>query len=150
MARHLGQEKTLASVRKCFWWPGVTKDVAEYCRSCEVHVHVCQRTVRKGPKVPLIPMTIMGVPFERIAMDIIRPLPKTSTGEQYVLVFTDYATRYPEAYALRNVTASAVAERLIDLFSKYGVLKEILPNQGKNFISDLLDDVHTLLGIKTI
>ena len=90
MSGHFGWEKTLARVGKHFWWPGVTINVAEYCRLCKV----CQRTARKGPKAPLILMPIIGVPFKRIAMDVIGHLPMSSTGKQYVLVITDYATIY--------------------------------------------------------
>ena len=71
MAGHLGKERTLTRVRRRFWWPGMTKDVTEYCRSCEE----CQRTARKLSKAPLVPMPIMGEPFQRIVMDIIGPLP---------------------------------------------------------------------------
>ena len=111
MSGHLGCEKTLARVKTRFWWPGVAKDVGEYCCSCKV----CQRMARKGPKAPMIPMPIIEVPFRRIAMDVIGPLPKSSTGKQYVVVITDYATtciyssRYPEAYANGSVTALPVA-----------------------------------------
>ena len=41
------------------------------------------------------PLPIMGEPFQRIAMDIVGPLPKTRRGNEYILVVTDYATRYP-------------------------------------------------------
>ena len=98
--------------QKHFCRPGVTKDVAEYCCSCEV----CQGMARRGLKALLIPMPIIGIPFKQIVVDVIKPLLKSLTGEQYVLVITDYATRYPKAYAMRSVTASAVAERLIDMF----------------------------------
>ena len=38
--------------------------------------------------------------FKRIAMDIIGPLPRSRSGNQYILVICDYASRYPEAVPL--------------------------------------------------
>ena len=102
---------------------------------------------RRGQKAPLVPMPIIGKPFEQIAINIIGPLPQKSNGNQYVLVITDYATRYLEAYALRNASVVSVAEKLIDLFSRHRIPKEFLTDQGINFMSDLLQEVHTLVGI---
>ena len=79
-------------------------------------------------------MPIIGEPFERVAMDLIGPLPRTRTGKKFVLVVSDYATRYPEAYALRDGTAPTIAEKLVDMFSRYGIPKEILSDQGTNFM----------------
>ena len=62
-------------------------------------------------------MPIIETPFDRIALDIVGPLPKTSRGHRYILVLVDYATRYPEALPLRAATAKAVARELMLLFS---------------------------------
>ena len=40
----------------------------------------------------MIPMPIITTPFHRIAMDIVGPLPKTRSGNKYVLTICDYAT----------------------------------------------------------
>ena len=83
MAGHLGRDRTLDRLRKHFWWPGITHDVAEYCRSCPE----CQRVSKCGTKAPMVPMPIIGEPFERIAMDLIGPLPRTATGKQFYVMF---------------------------------------------------------------
>ena len=58
-------------------------------------------------KESLIPMPIIDIPFNRIALDIVGPLPKTSRGHRYILVIVDYATQYPEPppYLWRRVEA---------------------------------------------
>ena len=58
-------------------------------------------------------------------MDIVGPLPHSSSGKRYILVICDYATRYPEAVALRTIDANAVAEELLS-FARVGVPEEIL------------------------
>ena len=66
-------------------------------------------------------MPIIGEPFKNIVMDIVGPLPRSRSGNRYVLVICDYATWYPEAIALRRIDAEHVAEELIKVFSRVGV-----------------------------
>jgi len=72
-AGHLGIRKTQDRLEPHFFWPGITKDVAHYFKSCDK----CQRE-GKGPNpspAPLIPLTLMDEPWSRIAIDIVGPLP---------------------------------------------------------------------------
>ena len=58
-----------------FYWQGIKKDVTEYCQTCPE----CQRTApRPSNRSPLIRMPILEVPFDRLALDIVGPLRKTS------------------------------------------------------------------------
>jgi hypothetical protein len=66
----------------------------------------------------LIPLPIASVPFSRIAMDLVGPLPKINRGQQYIMLILDYATRYPEANPLRTMAIKGIAHELVMLFSK--------------------------------
>ncbi len=88
-----------------------------------------------SPKAPLRPLPLMQVPFERIGMDLIGPLERSARGNRFALVLVDYATRYPEAVALRNISAKSVAEALFSMISRVGIPKEILTDQGTAFMS---------------
>uniref|UniRef100_A0A8C1PVR7 Integrase catalytic domain-containing protein n=1 Tax=Cyprinus carpio TaxID=7962 RepID=A0A8C1PVR7_CYPCA len=83
-------------------------------------------------------------------MDIVGPLEKTKTGNRYMLVITDYATRYPEVFPLKSIKARVVASALIQLFSRVGFPKSIVTDQGSNFMSELLKQVYKLFGIKGV
>ena len=147
MAGHLGKKKTSDRVLQRFYWPGVYRDVEDHIRICEQ----CQRSAPKGKvKAPLIPLPIMEEPFKRIAMDVVGPLPRSSSGKRFILVICDYATRYPETIALRTVDAPTIAEELLKFFARMGVPEEILTDQGTNFTSQLLAEVYRLLHIKPI
>lgn len=80
-------------------------------------------------------------------MDIVGPLVKSARGHEYILVVCDYATRYPEAFPLRTITAPAVLRALVQMFSRVGIPDEILTDQGTNFTSRLLQLFHKQLGI---
>lgn len=101
-------------------------------------------------RAPLIPLPIIGEPFQRIAMDVVGPLPRTNKGNRFILVISDYATRYPEAIPLRSVTAHNVAEVLVDIFARHGIPEEILTDQGTNFTSALLGELYKLIGVRAL
>ncbi len=147
IAGHLGRKKTAQRILRRFYWPTLYKDVADFCRSCEA----CQKsTHRRVPKAPMIPLPVVAEPFQRLAMDIVGPLPRSRAGNRYVLVVCDYATRYPEAVALRNIDAESVAEELVKLFARVGIPREILTDQGTNFTSQLLAEVYRLLHVDSL
>ena len=83
-------------------------------------------------------------------MDIVGPIPRSRSENRYVLVICDYATRYPEAIALRRIHAEHVAEELIRVFSRVEMPQEILTNQGSNFTSQLLAELYQLLHVHPI
>ena len=45
-------------------------------------------------------------------MDIVGPLPRSSSGKRFILVICDYATRYPEVIPLRTIDANRIASVL--------------------------------------
>ena len=88
----------------------MSKDNADFCRTCPE----CQKTAsRRPPKVPLEPFPVVGTPFEQLGMDVVDPLERSKAGNRFMLVITDYATRYPEVFALKAVKARTVATCLI-------------------------------------
>ncbi|KAL0199892.1 hypothetical protein M9458_003079, partial [Cirrhinus mrigala] len=111
----------------------------------------CQwNATRKPPPNPLIPLPIIDVPFERIGMDLIGPLPKSAREHEHILVIVDYATRYPEAVPLRKATAKAIAQELFLLFSRAGIPAGILTDQGTPFMYRLMADLCRLLRVKQL
>lgn len=145
MGGHLGTEKTTQRVLQRFYWPGVHRAVEDYCKSCPD----CQLTAPMTHfRSPLVPLPIIEVPFDRIAMDLVGPLVKSSRGFQYILVVLDYATRYPEAIPLRNTSSKSIAKELFNMFTRTGIPKEILTDQGTPFMSKVTKELCKLLKIK--
>ncbi len=144
---HLGKRKTADRILRRFYWPTLFRDVQRYCRSCAT----CQKTSStRGRKAPLMPLPVIEEPFQRMAMDIVGPLPKSRTGKRFVLVICDYATRWPEAIPMKSIDAEHVAEELVGIFSRVGIPREILTDQGTNFTSQLLTELYRLLHVRPI
>ena len=59
MAGHLGITKTKDRILQRYYWLGIFKDVAQYCKSCEI----CQRSRGKKPvKAGMIPLPLKTHP----------------------------------------------------------------------------------------
>ena len=145
---HMGNRKTRNRLLQNFFWPGIFKDVSEYCRSCPQ----CQRSVAKGKarKAHLISIPPISEPFARVAIDIIGPLNRTKRGNRFILTLVDYGTKFPEAIPLKSLDSESVAEALVSIFSRLGIPKEILSDQGSNFMSSLMQELCKLLSVKKL
>lgn len=135
----------LDNVRKRFFWSTCKLDVENWCKKC----HTCFS--RDGPNKRIngkLQIYNVGLPFERIAIDILGPLPKTINGNRFVLVITDYFSRWPEAIPLPNHQAATVAEALVvHVVSRFGIPLEIHSDQGRDFEALIFKALMNLLGI---
>ncbi|KAL5515018.1 hypothetical protein EMCRGX_G000127 [Ephydatia muelleri] len=143
---HLGVKKTLEKVQMRFYWPSQKKDVEKWCASC------AKCSSRKSPLPPRAPLQLedsVSRPLERIAMDIVGPLPVTERGNRYILVVGDYFTRWKEEYPMKDMEAQTVACILVNEFICHlGVPDTIHTDQGRNFESKLIKELCQMLGIK--
>ena len=142
---HLGVRKTISRIKQKFYWPGLQADVRSYIAGCET----CSK--RKGP-IPTkrAPMQLVrsGYPMERIAIDILGELPQTTKGNKYILVVSDYFTKWTEALPMPNMEACTVAKLLAEeIFCRFGVSQTIHSDQGRQFESNLFKEMCKLLGI---
>ena len=142
---HFGIHKTLGRVRERFYWCQCRRDTEAWCRSCDL----CAS--RKGPPKKIrAPMAQYNVasPMERLAVDVMGPLPVTESGNRYLLIAMDYFSKWPEAYALPNQEATTVAEVLVkELVCRFGVPLYIHSDQGRNFESAVFGEMCNLLGM---
>ena len=132
-AGHLGVNKTLERVKERFYWPGCTKDVKDWCRACDL----CASRERptRTPRAPLRTYNV-GAPLERVALDILGPLPDSDRGNKYVLIIGVYFSKWTEAYAIPNQEATTVARVLVEEFvARFGIPRQIHSDQGRNFES---------------
>ncbi|KAL3853041.1 hypothetical protein ACJMK2_016625 [Sinanodonta woodiana] len=87
--------------------------------------------------------------MDRIALDIMGPLPETSIGNKYILVIGDYFTKWTEAFALPNQDAIAVASVLVEeIICRFGVPQQIHSDKGTQFESEIFQEICRLLGIE--
>jgi hypothetical protein len=138
-AGHLGHRRTLKRVRQRFYWPGLSRDVEEWCRRCSQCAS--RKTAGKTLRAPLSTVRT-GYPMERIALDIMGPLPATRRGNRYILVIGDYFTKWVEAFAMPDQEARTVAHVLVNEFiCRFGTPGYIHTDNGRNFESTLFKEL---------
>ena len=90
----------------------------------------------------------VGSPMERVALDLLGPLPETEVENRWILVVGDYFTKWMEAYPLRDAKAETVAKTLVTEFvCRFGVPAELHSDQGRNFEAEVFAEVCRILGI---
>ena len=143
---HRGVRKTLCALQSRYYWPGITSAVYRLVACC----HVCGSKKMWGKKrrAPL-KQYVVGTPMERIAIDILGPLPETSRKNKFILVVSDYFTKWTESYPIPNQEAITVAEKLVSEFiCRFGVPRQLHSDQGTNFESKVFAEVCKMLDIE--
>ena len=141
IAGHFGVKKTHAKIARHFVWPGLWTQVKAYVRTCEG----CQLAAKQHKsRAPLQPLPCVGEPFQKVAFDLVGPLPRTSSGHKYLLTAMCLFTKFPVAIPLKKVDNVSVLDAMMQIFSRYGMPSELLTDQGSVFTSKL-----TVLMCKT-
>ena len=145
---HLGVNKTFKKISGRFFWPGMRKDVKHWISSCKV----CAG--KKNPQSQQLPthsITHPEKPFEMVGMDFIGPLTETDEGNKHILVFTDYATRWVEAFPTKDQKACTVAKILIEeIICRHSAPATLLSDKGRNFLSEVIAEACKYFKIKKI
>lgn len=78
-------------------------------------------------------------------------LPRSKRNNKYLLVMTDYFTRWVEAIPLPNKEAISVAGVIYrEIFCRYGAPESILTDQGTEFSNELLSTLCLAYGVKKL
>jgi hypothetical protein len=146
---HRGMNKTYQAIRSKFHWPDMKREIEEYVKRCKI----CQTNKLLGPKTkaPMEITTTAEHPFEKCSLDIVGPLPETAKGNKYILTFQDDLSKLVNAIPIPQQDAETRArEFVLNIILKMGTPKQILTDQGANFLSDLFKNVCKLLRIKKL
>ncbi|MCO5604742.1 hypothetical protein L7F22_058912 [Adiantum nelumboides] len=143
---HFAQEITSRNVLQAgFVWLSLHRDVQHWCKACKACQQAGDRKLSYGPRFSIFAYG----PFEKWGINAIGPLPRTSTGKQYILTATDYMTRWAEAASVARITAADVSKFVLDyICSRFGTPLEILSDRGPGFRANLLDALLENLSIK--
>lgn len=148
MGGHFCFQKTYEKIRINYWWPFMYSQIQDLCATCDSCLR-CKRPFGQRT-APLQPIKI-GMPFERVGMDILGPLPVTITGNKYILIISDYRTKWPEAACLPSIEAPRVAKAFFDLIiTRHGAPNTILSDRSTNFLSRLMHEIYVMMNVKKL
>jgi len=141
-AGHFGIKATIDKTRQRYFWPTMGTDIKKYVETCDI----CQRQGKPTKNEELRPIKV-GQAFDRLGIDIVGPLKPTSTMKKYIIVATDYFTKWPEARAIEKADAITVAWFLYDeIICRHGCPREILSDRGAVFVSQVVANLVDIMG----
>nr|ABA96839.1 retrotransposon protein, putative, unclassified [Oryza sativa Japonica Group] len=135
--------------RAGFYWPRMIDDCFKYYRGCEA----CQQfgNVQLAPAAVLNPI-IKPWPFRGWALDFIGQIYSSSSkGHRFVLVATDYFTKWAEAVPLKNMTHTEVIDFILKhIIHRFGIPQTLTTDQGASFMSKEVKSFTKSYGIKLL
>ena len=75
------------------------------------------------------------------------PLKETRNGMKYIIVASEYLTRWPEVQAIPDKSAESIHKFLMELVYRFGACNVLLHDQGREFCNDLVESLCKRVGI---
>ncbi|GJZ09601.1 putative reverse transcriptase domain-containing protein [Tanacetum coccineum] len=97
---HPGADKMYYDLRDLYWWPGMKRDIAEYIRRCLTCAKI--KAEHQKPSGFLQQPEIPEWKWEKITMDFITKLPKSSSGHDTIWVVVDRLTKSAHFLPIRE------------------------------------------------
>ena len=122
---HQGEVKCIRRATELVWWPGMTKEIRERVKNCEI----CLEN-RRVPAEPLRATPLPERPWWRLATDVLE-----HNGTQYIVV-VDYYSRYIDAKPLAAADSQNLISYFSSLFSLLGVPGSLVSDNAAYFLSE--------------
>jgi hypothetical protein len=134
---HPGYQKTMATVKSHYFWPGMKKEIVEYITRCME----CQKVKaeHRHPTGLLQPLPIPEWKWEVVTMDFITGLPRTGKQHDSIMVVVDKLTKVAHFILLKTTHKK---QDVVDIFMKevarlHEIPKTIVSDRDAKFTSNL-------------
>ncbi|GJT73013.1 reverse transcriptase domain-containing protein [Tanacetum coccineum] len=134
---HPGADKMYYDLRDLYWWPGMKRDIAEYVSRCLTCSKI--KAEHQKPSGFLQQPEIPEWKWEKITMDFITKLPKSSSGHDTIWVVVDRLTKSAHFLPIRE---DYKTEKLAKIYTNEIVARHGVP---VSIISDRDGRLHVTL-----
>lgn len=133
---YAGKATTQKILHAGLWWPTLHKDSESYCKTCDA----CQTmgTTSHRDELPLNPQVSLQL-FEKWAIDFVGPIHSLGkkTGARYIIITTEYLTRWVEAVPVRDCIGETTSKFLFEyVMSRFGCLNILMSDRGTHFLNE--------------
>nr|GEU64165.1 reverse transcriptase domain-containing protein [Tanacetum cinerariifolium] len=145
---HLGSDKMYQDLKQLYWWPNMKANIATYVSKCLTCSKV--KAEHQKPFSLLVQLEILEWKWEKITMDFITKLPKTTNGYDTIWVIVDRLTKSAHFLPMRE---NDPMEKLMKLYMKevvtrHGVHVSIIFDRDGRFTSLFWQALHKSLGTR--
>ncbi|GJW86471.1 putative reverse transcriptase domain-containing protein [Tanacetum coccineum] len=143
---HPGSDKMYQDLKKLYWWPNIKAIIAEYvgkCLTCSKVKAECQ-----NPSGLLVQPEVPMWKWEKITMDFITKLPKTSNRQDTIWVTIDRLTKSAHFIPTRETDSMKILTRLYikEIVSRHGVPISIISDRDSHFTFRFWQSLQSALG----
>ena len=124
---HQGETKCLLFARQSVFWPGMSGDIRQMVKDCEL----CNKYQQAQPRLPTMQPDLPTRPWEKLGSDIFQ------FNDANYLIIVDYYSRFPVIRPLNDTSASTISSHLTSLFAEYCLPSALTTYFGSQFISEL-------------
>lgn len=146
---HGGRQKTLFRLREWFYWPGMVRQVRQFCDKCEICK--CTKPTNQILRPPMGKQMRVDRPFQQLYIDLLGPYPLSKDGNMYLFICLDNLTKFVLVKPLKTATASHIINYMTkDVFAIFGTPESIYSDNGKQFVSSLFLKMLSDYGIEPL
>ena len=137
---HIGAVKMKETVRRYFWWPGITKDIEAVAERCEA----CRKYRKRPPPQPLCPWPFSRRPMERVHIDFCE-----YRGKMILIMVDSYSKKIWTSMMNTDTTTLKTLAVLYGWFcEETGFPTTLVSDNGLQIVSKEFEDKMTRWGIK--
>jgi hypothetical protein len=145
---HFNNDRTFIKLRVKYYHPDLRRMTNKFCNECEICIKY--KGKRKQP-VPVGNIPLPSTPWEKVSFDILGPMTETLTGNKYILVFTDYLTRYSIIIPIKDKRTETIAEKMRQhVIYVHSCPKILISDNAKEFTSEVIRKLCEFCGIRKI
>ena len=134
------------TMRQHYYWPYMATDVFQTAKDCRDCAQARGTRYRNQKLMKTFKAT---QPLDFVALDLLGPLIKTTTGYTDILVITDRFSKMARVVPLKSTKAPYVADAFIEHWViPYGLPRKLLSDNGPQFVGKFFQAMCTLLGTK--
>ncbi|GKB39802.1 putative reverse transcriptase domain-containing protein [Tanacetum coccineum] len=145
---HLGADKMYYDLRDLYWWPGMKRDIAEYVSRCLTCFKI--KAEHQKPSGLLQQPKIPEWKWEKITMDLVTNLPRSSGGYDAIWVIVDRLTKLAHFLPIREdyKTEKLAKIYINEIVTRKGVPVSIISDRDGRFASHLWQALQKALGTR--
>ena len=145
---HPGSDKMYLDLKRLYWWPNMKAEIATYVAKCLTCAKV--KVEYQKPSGLLQQPEIPEWKWERITMDFITKLPKTTNGYDSIWVIVDRLTKSAHFLPIKETDKMEKLTRtyLKEIVRLHGVPISIISDRDSRFTSRFWQSLQKSLGTR--
>ncbi|GKA29218.1 putative reverse transcriptase domain-containing protein [Tanacetum coccineum] len=143
---HPGSDKMYHDMKMLYWWPNMKAGIATYVSKCLTYAKV--KAGYLNPSGLLVQLDLPEWKWEKITMNFITKLPKTTAGFDTIWVIVDRLTKSAHFLPIKETDQMEKLARLYvnEVVSRHGVPVSIISDRDSHFISRFWQSLQKALG----